>query len=123
MINNKKHEYVDPFEPHINDSQTIPALKWEDTYQYLGVKLGRQRKGDMEELAQEMTEKIVSSKLMEGGCAQHLCVNYYLDATIVDQTWATTTDSKIRTITKKGLRLPKQTISTFLHTATHHGGL
>ena len=40
MINNKKHKYVEPFEPNIADGQAIPALKWEDTYRYLGVKLG-----------------------------------------------------------------------------------
>ena len=49
--------------------------------------------------------------------------NYHLNATIVDQTWAASTDAKIRALTKKALRLPKRTLSTYLHTANQHGGL
>ena len=45
MINNKKKKYVDPFEPVVGEGQTIPALGWEDSYKYLGITTGRERRG------------------------------------------------------------------------------
>ena len=132
MINNRKQKYVEPFEPNIAEGQTIPALKWDDTYRYLGVKLGRERTADMKDLAQEMfdtTEQILNSKLTDWQKIDALNTfvitkaSYYLNATIVDQTWAASTDAKIRALTKKALRLPKRTLSTYLHTANQPGGL
>ena len=32
--------YVEPFSPTLGEEH-IPALKWEDTYSYLGVQIGR----------------------------------------------------------------------------------
>ena len=48
---------------------------------------------------------------------------YQLENAIVDQTWATRFDSQLRKLEKKGLRLPKRTISSFFYMAKSNGGL
>ena len=50
-------------------------------------------------------------------------VTYHLGATTINRTWAAKTDSILRKMLKKCLRLPTRTISTFFHTSTAHGGL
>ena len=68
MINNRNRKYVEPFEPQADEATHIPALKWEDSYKYLGVQLGRERRGTMDDLAQSMSnaaKKICSSALTD----------------------------------------------------------
>ena len=50
-------KYVELFEPAIDVSASIQALKWKDSYKYLGVQLGRERRDSMEDLAQSMLEE------------------------------------------------------------------
>ena len=48
---------------------------------------------------------------------------YQFDAAIIDQTWATKVDAKLRKAVKKALRLPNRTTSPFFYTAKSSGGL
>ena len=54
MINNAKRVYVESFQPKLSPNQSIPAPRWEESYRYLGVQIGRERKATMEELGEEM---------------------------------------------------------------------
>ena len=132
MINNRKRKYVEPFEPDIGNGHTIPALKWEDTYKYLGVLLGRERKGSLDTLANEMAEmagKVASSGLTDWQKVDALNTfvltkaTYQFNTAVIDQTWATKVDAKLRKAVKKALRLPNRTTSPFFYTAKSSGGL
>ena len=68
MVNYARRKYVEPFSPSIDDHHSIPALKWEDTYKYLGHQVGRDRgqsPEDQVERALVDVEKITSSLLAE----------------------------------------------------------
>ena len=132
MINNRNRKYVEPFEPQVDEATHIPALKWEDSYKYLGVQLGRERRGTMDDLAQSMSnaaEKICSSALTDWQKTD--AVNtfvipkacYHLDSAMLNITWASRVDAKLRRLVKKALRLPTRTTSAFLYTSKAHGGL
>ena len=56
MINNSKRAYMELFSPALDPVLCIPALKWEDSYKYLGVNFGRERKGVVDRL-----EKILAA--------------------------------------------------------------
>ena len=45
MNRGSRGRYVEPFSP-LYGSEPIPALKWEDTYKYLGVEIGRPKRVD-----------------------------------------------------------------------------
>ena len=126
------HDQQQPFEPDIGNGQTIPALKWEDTYKYLGVLLGRERKGSLDTLANEMAEmagKIASSGLTDWQKIDALNTfvltkaTYQFDTAVIDQTWATKVDAKLKKAVKKALRLPNRTTSPFFYTEKSSGGL
>ena len=115
MINDRKKKYVEPFEPDIGEGRTIPALKWEDWYKYLGVSLGRERKGNLDALAKQMSDmagKITSSGLTDWQKIDALNTfvvtkaSYQFDTAIIDQTWATKVDAQLRKMVKKALHLP-----------------
>ena len=66
MISNRNQKYVKPFEPQVEEANSI--FKWEDTYKYLGIQLVRDRRGTMDDLAQSMlsaAEEICSSVLAD----------------------------------------------------------
>ena len=66
MISNRNQKYVKPFEPQVDEANSI--LKWEDAYKYLGIQLGRDRRGTMDDLAQSMlsaAKEICSSVLAD----------------------------------------------------------
>ena len=84
---------MERFEPDIGEGHPIPALKWEDTYKYLGVPLGRERKENLDTLANEMAEmagKIASSGLTDWQKVDGLNTlvvtkaSYQLDTAITD---------------------------------------
>ena len=124
---NKKKKYVESFEPDIGEGLTIPALKWEDRYKYLGVSLGRERKGNLDALAKQMTDDrhgredhiVGTNRLAEDRCPEHI----QFDTAIIDQTWASKVDAQLRKTVKKALHLPNRTTSPFFYTAKSSGGL
>ena len=132
MINDRKKKYVEPFQPDIGEGRTIPALKWEDRYKYLGVSLGRERKGNLDALAKQMSDmagKITSSGLTDWQKIDAMNTfvitkaSYHFDTAIIDQTWATKVDAQLRKMIKKALHLPNRTTTPFFYTAKSSGGL
>jgi len=131
MINNSNRKYAEPFQPKLGPD-LLPALKWEDHYRYLGVQSGRQRSGTKKELEESLT--LDASKILDSGLTEWQKIdaintflltkaNYNLNASVLDRTWATRIDAKIRRLVKKAMRLPRRTVSAFFHTAKDHGGL
>ena len=62
-----KGRYVEPISPLYGD-EAIPALQWEDKYQYLGIATGRIHSGNRDKLSSsilEIVDKILASKLTE----------------------------------------------------------
>ena len=69
-INNSssRRRYVESFSPPF-ENQAIPALRWEDTYKYLGVEIGRPRRGNVDPLLKDIeniVEKIKTCRLEKG---------------------------------------------------------
>lgn len=131
MINNSNRKYVEHFQPKLGPD-LLPALKWEDHYRYLGVQSGRQRSGTKKGLEESLT--LDASKILDSGLTEWQKIdaistflltkaNYNLNASVLDRTWATRIDAKIRRLVKKAMRLPRRTVSTFFHTTKDHGGL
>ena len=123
---------MEPFSPVLDPDLCIPALKWEDSYKYLGVNIGRARKGIIDGLEEEMlvaAGKILDSPLSDWQKIEAVNsfvitkANYHLNAATLDQSWAMKVDAKIRRLAKRALRLPTRTTSAFFHTAKYHGGL
>ena len=117
MINSRRLKYVEPFEPLIDEFNSILALKWEDAYKYLGVSMGRERRGSMDNLAQSMlkaADKILSSGLTDWQKSDTINVfaiskaSYYLDSSLLNVTWASKMDASLRSLLKKALRFPKK---------------
>ncbi len=54
------------FPPKFGD-QFIPALKWEDTYRYLGAEVGRPRSSTLDTLKQEVEDIVdkILTRLVE----------------------------------------------------------
>ena len=86
----------------------------------------------MDDLAQSMSnaaEKICSSALTDWQKTD--AVNtfvipkacYHLDSAMLNITWASRVDAKLRRLVKKALRLPTRTTSAFLYTSKAPGGL
>ena len=131
MINNRKNKFVAPFSPKIDNSQAIPHLNWEDSYKYLGIKVGRERQSldNMTKSIINDAEEIGKSALTEWQKIEAIRMfvlsrtNYILDTALPPLTWATKLDAKIRQIIKGALRLPKRTIGAFIHTPNNMGGL
>ena len=97
MINHARKKYVEPFEPAVGNGLSIPALKWEDSYKYLGVNTGRERKGTMTDLANRMymyqaAERILASKLADWQKVDALnsfvfpTARYYFDVVVLNGT-------------------------------------
>ena len=67
LINNKGKKYVEPYQPCIGQVP-IPALKWSDSYKYLGIKISRERlptQKDLENKTVKNVEKIMYSALTD----------------------------------------------------------
>ena len=132
MINNRGHKFVEPFQPTVGNGQPLPFLLWEETYRYLGVVVGRERRGKMEELFWEvygMAEKILGSGLTDWQKVDAINTFvipkaiFLLDISLLDQTWTSKMDAKLRAMVKKALHLPQRATNSFLHVAKGDGGL
>ena len=121
----------EPFSPEFL-GQPIPALKWEDTYCYLGVEVGRPRSGSADNLRTEIlstVDKILASYLTDWQKMDAINLfalskaTYQLSTSLLNRTWVAKLDSDIRKKVKKALRLPTRTICAFFHLPTTLGGL
>ena len=130
--NSSKRAYVEPFSPALDSTLCVRALKWEDSYKYLGVNIGRERKGVVDGLEEEILAaagKIFDSPLSDWQKIEAVNsfvitkANYHFNAATLDQSWAIKLDAKIRRLVKRALRLPTRTARAFFHTAKYHGGL
>ena len=132
LINSSSRgRYVEPFSPEFS-GQPIPALKWEDTYRYLGVEVGRPRSGSADSLRSDIlgtVDKILASYLTDWQKMDAINTfalskaTYLLSTSILNRTWAAKLDSDVRKRVKKALRLPTRTICAFFHLPTTLGGL
>ena len=132
MINRgSRGRYVEPFSP-LYGSEPIPALKWEDTYKYLGVEIGRPRSGKVDPLLQqieELVDTILGSLLTDWQKVDAINtfamskLTYALNSSTLNRSWAARLDAIIRRKLKKAIRLPVRTTSNFFHLPTHMGGL
>ena len=110
----------------------IPALKWEDTYRYLGVEVGRPRKGTIDPIMSsilETVDKIVSSRLTDWQKVDAINtfamskLTYHLNSSCLNRSWTTQLDGAVRRKLKRAVKLPVRTTSSFLHLPCHLGGL
>ena len=131
MMNSKSRKYVESFSPKLNN-QHIPALKWEERYKYLGIKVGREKMCSLAELKQEIisdSELIGNSLLAPWQKVEAINMfviskaQYHLRASTPFRTWAQSIDKKLRNIIKSALKLPRRTTNSFLYTANRYGGL
>ena len=131
MVNHNPKKYVDPFEP-ILGSSPIPALKWEDRYQYLGCELGANSKAALEEskhLFLEESTAICQSLLTDWQKIDAIKrftkpqLDYKLRTLLPSRLGGKDVDRSLRSTFKKGLHLPGRTISDFLYCHQDDGGL
>lgn len=130
-INSRRHKYVESYSPTLNN-ESIPALKWEDRYKYLGTEFGRSRDSTLNSLKSTLlkeAELIANSLLTDWQKIEAINIfvlskaNYHLRASTPYRIWARSIDNKIRKILRPRLKLPRSTTTPFFYTATHHGGM
>ena len=121
--NSSKRAYVEPFSPALDSTLCIRALKWEDSYKYLGVNIGRERKGAVDGLEEEILAaagKIFDSPLSDWQKIEAVNsfvitkANYHFNAATLDQSRAIKLDAKMRRLVKRALRLPTRTARSTL---------
>ena len=131
LINKKGRKYVEPYQPRLGQA-LIPALKWSDSYKYLGIRISRERlptQKDLEDKIVRNIEKIMVSALTDWQKIEAVNIfvlsglEYYLNVSIPNRSWLTKLDATIRRIVKKALRLPKRTSSAFFHISRKDRGL
>lgn len=118
LMNRRTSIYVDPeFSPHLG-SDTIPALSWEQRYKYLGCPTGAENSSDLSTLRADLLKDattIFQSPLAEW---QKLDVfrrflfpraSFVLKVIFPGTTWCRKLDTSLRSIIKKGLRIPHRT--------------
>jgi len=131
MVNCESKKDVDSFQPKLGSS-SIPALKWEDRYRYLGCELGAEPKAALEEAKCKFLEEstaILQSLLTDWQKVDAIRrftkpqLDYKLRTLLPSRSWAKEVDRSLRSALKKGLRLPNRTISDFLYCHQDDGGL
>ena len=130
-INSTPRKYVQSFSPLVKGNP-IRALKWGERYRYLGVDTGRTRITTLDSLRQTLVEEttsICNSLLTDWQKIDAINTfvisksTYHLRAALPTLGWARSIDAEIRAAVKKGLRLPRRTITHFLYTKKNFGGL
>ena len=131
MINSSSRgRYIESFSPAYG-TDSIPALKWEDTYRFLGVEIGRPRKDTVDPVMAnvvETVERIVKSKLTDWqkvDAFNTFAVSklmYHLNSTCLNRSWVAKLDATTRRQVKKAVKLPVRTTSSFLYYRVTVGG-
>jgi len=131
MVNCEAKRYVDSFQPKLGSS-SIPALKWEDRYRFLGCELGSEPKAALEEAKHKFLEEstaILQSLLTDWQKVDAIRrftkpqPDNKLRTLLPSRSWAKEVDRSLRSALKKGLRLPNRTISDFLYCHQDDRGL
>ncbi len=132
IINNSSRGcYIDPFSPNLL-GDPIPALKWEDSYKYLGVKVSRVRSGQVDALMDDVlsvVDRILASKLTNWQKVDAINtfalskLSFQLSSASLNRSCSAKFDALVRQRVKKSLHLPKRSISSFFHLPTKLGGL
>lgn len=130
-LSRSSRQFADTFSPKLN-GELLPSLKWEDHYKYLGCKAGADHRT---EATTQGNEYVRCCKLIvESGLADWQKLDaihrfakpgltYILQNTLPNKSWAQRIDKQVRNMVKLAFKLPKRTISAFLHTPPHSGGL
>ena len=131
-MNRRTPIYVDPeFSPHLG-SDTIPALSWEQRYKYLGCPTGAENSSDLSTLRADLLKDattIFQSPLAEW---QKLDVfrrflfpraSFVLKVIFPGTTWCRKLDTSLRSIIKKGLRIPHRTCTDYFYLPQSLGGM
>ena len=130
LKNSGGRKYVENFLPTLG-TQPIPALKWEDTYKYLGVSIGREPTRSLNTLGQAIikdVERICKSNLTDWQKIDAVNTfiitkaDFALQMSLINQKWCKEIDAKIRTLVKQALGLPKWTSMDFLYAKMQQGG-
>lgn len=131
MVNCEAKRYVDSFQPKLGSS-SIPALKWEDRYQYLGCELGAKPKAALEEAKHKFLEESMAilqflhtdwQKVDAIKPFTEPQLDYKLCTILPSRSWAKEVDCSLHSALKKGLHLPNRTISDFLYCHQDDRGL
>ena len=134
LFNKGSPIYVDHlFTPHLG-AEVIPALTWSDRYKYLGCPTGAYRTpaNVLNELRDSLlrdSEIVFSSLLAEWQKLDafrrflfpRLC--FALKVIFPGVIWCRKLDTSIRTIIKRGLRLPQRTCTKYLYLSQRLGGM
>ena len=134
-IASKSPIFVDPtFTPRLG-SETIPALHWNQRYKYLGCPSGASRRDALSDLtALRSTLLKDSTTIFQSDLAEWQKldafrrflfprVTFILKVLYPDITWCDKLDTSLRSIVKKGIRLPARTCTDFLYLSQDLGGL
>ena len=130
-INRGVRKYVESFSPTIQ-GEKIVVMKWGDRYKYLGVPTGRARLQSLENLKRRIVlqvEAVCGSLLTDWQKVDAINTfiisqtTYYLRAACPVIKWVTDLDSIIRASLKRGLSLPRRTISEWFYVQYRQGGL
>ena len=131
VINEGPRKYVESFSPSLQGSD-IRALKWGERYRYLGVEIGRRRSTSLQEVRDSIirdTSTICGSLLTDWQKVDAINTfvisqaTYYLRAASPSLGWARQLDNGVRALVKRGVNLPKRTISEFFYLKRKYGGL
>ena len=120
-----------PFKPKLG-AEEIAALSWDETYKYLGCRVGADPKVEIREVGEEFLrdcEAIMRSDLSDWQKLDALHrfakprLVYPLQNLTPPIRWAINLDKAVRKIVKQCLKLPRRTITQFLYSPTRRGGL
>ena len=134
LMNQPSRVYVDHlFTPHLGD-KAIPALTWSDRYKYLGCPTGAYRTtaNVLNELRDSMlqdTSTVFSSLLAEWQKLDafrrflfpRLC--FAIKVISPGVVWCRKLDTSLRTIIKRGLKMPARTCTKYIYLSQALGGM
>ena len=130
-LSRSARQFAENFTPTLG-GESLPALKWEDHYKYLGCKAGPDYKAEARKQGQDYVT--CCKAIMESGLtdwqkldAVHRFakpgLTYILQNSLPNKSWAQQLDKEVRNVVKRAFKLPKRTISAFFHAPSNSGGL
>eukprot|EP00731_Ephydatia_muelleri_P013793 Em0007g1103a len=134
MFNEAPRLYVDHLYSPLLGMEVIPALTWDERYKYLGSPTGATRSPvdalqDLRNAILRDTGTVFGSELAEwqklDAFRRFLFprVTFALKVVFPGTKWCQKTDTALRTIIKRGLRLPTRTCTKYLYLSQALGGM